>query len=221
MEFTIMGGFGESGRNCFLLEMEREEENRAKILVDCGIMEGKSRCMPAISPEMTASLDCVLLTHSHKDHTGALEQLVRDGLTVPVCCTGETWRQIDTEYEKNVIFEEETRTFLPLPGITVTWGRSGHCSGSVWFHISNGKEAAFFSGDYQENSAVYAADPVRNLSAGLAVVEAAFGEEGISAEEKRTAVMDYIKKRLSKGHSVLLPVPRYGRGLELFYLINQ
>jgi len=59
----------------------------ARILVDCGLYQGvkvlrqRNWKLPPLAP---SSLDAVILTHAHIDHTGYLPALVRDGFRGPV-----------------------------------------------------------------------------------------------------------------------------------------
>lgn len=62
-----------------------------------------------------------------------------------------------------------------LYDISFQWGRSGHCAGSVWYHFTENESSVFFSGDYTENTQVYACDPIRDRQADLAVLDCAYG----------------------------------------------
>jgi metallo-beta-lactamase family protein len=65
----------------------------ARILVDCGLFQGwkplrlRNREPFPVEP---ASLDAVLLTHAHLDHSGALPLLVAQGFDGPIHCTRST-----------------------------------------------------------------------------------------------------------------------------------
>jgi len=70
-----------------------ETDGGTRILVDCGLFQGLKQLrernwtpMP-VPPE---TIDAVLLTHAHLDHTGYLPALVRDGLRAPIYATGPT-----------------------------------------------------------------------------------------------------------------------------------
>jgi metallo-beta-lactamase family protein len=69
------------------------ETDRAKVLIDCGLFQGgrelRERNWQA-PPFNAASLDAVLLTHAHIDHTGYLPRLVRHGFRGPVFCSRGT-----------------------------------------------------------------------------------------------------------------------------------
>jgi len=64
-----------------------------RVLVDCGLFQGYKQLRlrnwspPPIGP---ASIDAVILTHAHLDHSGYLPRLVKEGFTGPVYCSAGT-----------------------------------------------------------------------------------------------------------------------------------
>jgi metallo-beta-lactamase family protein len=64
-----------------------------RVLVDCGLFQGvkelreRNREPFAVAP---ATIDAVVLTHAHLDHSGWLPVLVREGYAGPVYCTAAT-----------------------------------------------------------------------------------------------------------------------------------
>lgn len=69
------------------------ETTQARALVDCGLFQGykKLRLRNWSTPPFDAdSLDAVLLTHAHLDHSGYLPLLIKNGYTGPVYCTQGT-----------------------------------------------------------------------------------------------------------------------------------
>lgn len=69
------------------------DTGRARVLVDCGIFQGLKELRernwqdPPFDPR---SLDAVLITHAHIDHTGYLPRLVSQGFKGPVFCSKGT-----------------------------------------------------------------------------------------------------------------------------------
>jgi metallo-beta-lactamase family protein len=67
--------------------------DKARVLVDCGLFQGLKELRernwqdPPFDPH---SLDAVLITHAHIDHTGYLPRLVRQGFRGPVYCSRGT-----------------------------------------------------------------------------------------------------------------------------------
>ena len=69
------------------------QTNRARVLVDCGLFQGLKELRernwqePPFDPR---SLNAVLITHAHIDHTGYLPRLVKQGFHGPVYCSRGT-----------------------------------------------------------------------------------------------------------------------------------
>ncbi|WP_082487895.1 MBL fold metallo-hydrolase [Leifsonia sp. Root112D2] len=69
------------------------ESRGRRVLVDCGLFQGykqlreRNRLAFPVAP---ASIDAVLLTHAHLDHSGYLPALVRDGFRGPIYSTAGT-----------------------------------------------------------------------------------------------------------------------------------
>ena len=218
MELYIAGGVGEHGRNCFFIKGDK-----INFLVDCGVMAGdEENPYPRLTEEQIKSADLLFLTHSHADHTGAVPWLYEKGFNGIVIASGETLRQLPFSPIKSVALEE----FCALGrgkfrGLDIKFGRSGHCAGSVWYKFSFGGKSALFSGDYNENSQVYACDVIRNERADVAVVDCAYGKE---AEDYASACNDLVaktKNALEERKILLFPVPKFGRGLEIVKLFSE
>jgi metallo-beta-lactamase family protein len=85
---TFLGAVGTVTGSRFLVEGPE-----GRILVDAGLFQGvadlrrRNWLAPPIDP---STLDAVVLTHAHLDHSGYLPRLVRDGFTGPVYCTEPT-----------------------------------------------------------------------------------------------------------------------------------
>ena len=67
--------------------------NGKKILLDCGLFQGRRR--DAIEANLhfpfdPEELECVVLSHAHIDHSGALPLLVKKGFTGKIYCTRVT-----------------------------------------------------------------------------------------------------------------------------------
>lgn len=88
MKVGFYGAVGTVTGSKYLLE-----SGGARVLVDCGLFQGlkqlrlRNWSKPPFDP---ASLDAVLLSHAHLDHSGYLPALVRGGFSGPVYCTPPT-----------------------------------------------------------------------------------------------------------------------------------
>ena len=79
---SFYGGVGTVTGSKYLLE-----SNGTRVLVDCGLFQGLKELReqnwqdPPFDP---ASIDAVIITHAHIDHTGYLPRLVKQGFSGPV-----------------------------------------------------------------------------------------------------------------------------------------
>lgn len=217
MRLFIAGGVGEHGRNCFLVQCES-----LRFMVDCGKMANTPEDpYPRLTPEQISGVDAVFLTHSHADHTGALTWLYENGFSGTVIATKETLNQLPQAVAGSRALDSLCSNGAGfIEHISVQWGRSGHCPGSVWYRFCENEKAILFSGDYTEHAQLYACDPIRGISADLAVVDCAYGPD----DTPHAAACDRLvaeTERMLRTHSLLLfPVPKYGRGLEILKLFS-
>ncbi|MBC6961517.1 MAG: MBL fold metallo-hydrolase [Nitrosomonas sp.] len=88
MQITFLGGAGEVTGSCYLVETAE-----VRFLVDCGMFQGgrdadhKNHTAINFNPE---TIDFVLLTHAHVDHSGLLPRLAVLGFRGPVYMTRAT-----------------------------------------------------------------------------------------------------------------------------------
>lgn len=173
IKLNVWGGAGEHGRSAYLLSGDRTH-----ILMDCGVKKEGAGAYPLIQPELVSTLDAVLLSHAHEDHSVAIPLLYKMGYQGEVWTTRETREQLNTyfrawrsnleragyelPYEETDVesiryryLEDQARPgiwFEMIPGLHVLWGRSGHLAGSVWFALEMEGKRIFYSGDYTSES---------------------------------------------------------------------
>ena len=91
------------------------ESDGRRILVDCGLFQGVKNLRElnwkplAVEP---ASIDAVVVTHAHLDHTGYLPRLVRDGFTGPIVSTQATKSVADIILRDSAYLQERDAAFL-------------------------------------------------------------------------------------------------------------
>ena len=85
---TFLGGIREVTGSCILVEAAGK-----RFLVDCGMFQGGSesdRKNARPFPVPPSSVDFILNTHAHLDHSGLLPKIVRDGFRGPIYATSAT-----------------------------------------------------------------------------------------------------------------------------------
>lgn len=218
MKLKIAGGCGEHGRNCFYVEAEN-----VTFLVDCGVMAGEEGGgYPHLTSEEIRNIDYVFLTHSHADHTAAIPWIVERGFNGKVIATEHTLEQLPFVVENTCALESFCVDKQgDLDELHVAYGRSGHCLGSVWYEFQIGEKMLFFSGDYTEDTFVHALDSIRSRYADFAVLDCAYGYDETSFAVYCDKLLQEIGMLKKKYAAILMPVPKYGRGLELYQLLKE
>lgn len=127
MHLTFLGATETVTGSRYLVEVRDR-----RILVDCGLYQGLKHLRArnwAEFPIRPASIDAVVLTHAHIDHSGYLPRLVRAGFDGPVHCTEGTAALLDILLPDAAHIQEEdaaraarhgtSRHATPLPLYTV------------------------------------------------------------------------------------------------------
>lgn len=142
MQITIAGGCGDFGRSCFFVG-----GGRHAFIVDAGTSTDGLDRVPDLTAEQVARAEYLFITHSHRDHTGAIGYFESLGFAGSVLLTNQTYRQMK-EKPGNTMILDSTAPELELErDFSFRWGRSGHCAGSVWYDIScEGKKIVLFGG---------------------------------------------------------------------------
>lgn len=91
------------------------ESDGRRILVDCGLFQGLKNLRElnwaplAVEPD---SIDVVVLTHAHLDHTGYLPRLVREGFTGQIVSTEATAAVAEIILRDSAYLQERDAAFL-------------------------------------------------------------------------------------------------------------
>ncbi len=85
MRLTFLGATHEVTGSCYYLEACGK-----KILIDCGMEQGRDTYENQRIPVTSADIDAVLLTHAHIDHAGKLPLLYSEGFRGDIHATGAT-----------------------------------------------------------------------------------------------------------------------------------
>jgi metallo-beta-lactamase family protein len=116
MKLTFLGAAGTVTGSKYLLE-----DGGARILVDCGLFQGLKDLRDrnwAEFPVAPSSIDAVLLTHAHLDHSGYLPLLVRNGYAGPIICTAATRDLCSILLPDSGHLQEQDANFMNRHGIS-------------------------------------------------------------------------------------------------------
>ncbi|MBI1947568.1 MAG: MBL fold metallo-hydrolase [Deltaproteobacteria bacterium] len=147
--------------------MSRVDVGGTKLLVDCGVTQGRDprRKMP----EEAKEADALVVTHGHLDHIGGLPELLDSGWDRPIFCTRATYEICRISLEDSLHMarvpdreitsflkqlERQTRTLAydvaaTVHGMngTITFRDAGHILGSASVEIVTDKSRVIMSGD--------------------------------------------------------------------------
>ena len=106
---TFYGGVGTVTGSKYLIEHQGK-----KVLVDCGLFQGLKELrernwqQPEFDP---TSLDAIIITHAHIDHTGYLPRIVKLGFNGPVITSGATGDLLKILLPDSARLQEEDADF--------------------------------------------------------------------------------------------------------------
>ena len=235
---SSLGGSGENGRNCHLIEYDGKI-----ILLDCGVkrevINGTVGFYPALTPEVVEKITCVFLSHCHEDHVASLPLLYHLGYKGKVYATKETILETPGFVKKWTGFVQKQNGRLPydlediekihfepiklgkqkINDFEVTLGRTGHTLGASWFVFEINDKKVLYTGDMVLQSATLATD-LPTLCDG-AIMNGAYAGKILSQENQYNKLLNVCKDVCSQGGSVFLPIPPKGRGIDITMFLDE
>ena len=249
VRLTALGGYRQVGRSATLLSTRE-----SKILVDCGVLISEDNGSPYLNaPEVMplSSIDAVVITHAHLDHSGLVPALYKYGYEGPVYATPPTrdtmsLLQVDfikvamgearkPPYESSNIRQCVART-IPLkygettdiaPDVRLTFQNAGHILGSATahFHIGDGLYNVALSGDIKFEK-TWLFNPAVNKFPRLEtlVIESTYGgyhDVQPSRHDAAAQFKEILGRVLRRGGKVLVPVFAVGRSQEVMLVLEE
>ncbi|OIQ54290.1 MBL fold metallo-hydrolase [Neomoorella thermoacetica] len=239
LKLYCWGGVSEQGRSCFLLG-----DGNGFILLDCGVKRTftafKAGEYPQWDVNLLTRIDTTFLSHAHEDHCGALPFLTKLGIQRPIYThhlvvpevtqSCSAWLQaVDSAGHKKPYEMEHILSLLLNPvgfgekiaikNCEVYFNSSGHVPGSAWFDIMWDTKRIIYTGDWCTSSLLFS-PPEFSGHVDAVVLDGAYGAAVIMQDNIYEQLLGAITATVSKGGSVLLPVPRIGRSQEILVLLN-
>jgi KH/beta-lactamase-domain protein len=246
---VMLGSGRQVGRSCLLLQTPL-----SNILIDCGMdvsSIGKDRFPYFEAPEFDLnSIDAVIISHAHLDHSGLVPYLYKMGYKGPVYMTQPT-RDIAALLALDFIGVAYKQAAAPLfatsdirdmvkhsiclnfnevtdvtPDIRITFYNAGHTLGSamVHFNIGNGLHNFIYTADSKFGKSRLL-DPAAVFFPRLEtlMIESTYGgKENTSPPRKESEdeLISYINEIISNGGKVLIPELGLGRAQETMLVIE-
>jgi KH/beta-lactamase-domain protein len=247
---TPLGGGGEIGRSCLLLETAE-----SKVLIDCGMGVGATdpnKVYPYFSASEFAleDLDAVIISHAHLDHSGMVPYLYKHGYRGPVYCNDATL-SLMTLLQKDYIEKSESEeTILPYtqkdivntilhtigrrysevtdisPDVRLTLSPAGHILGSaiIHLHIGNGKFNLAIANDFKfSKSRLLAPANHRFPRLEALIMESTYGgsrDNLPSRKETEIELVRIINATIRRGGKVLIPTIAVGKAQEIMVILD-
>lgn len=105
MKITFLGAAEEVTGSKTLIE-----QSDTKLLVDCGLFQGSYKTSKRNADEMSfdpASINAIILTHAHIDHSGYIPLLVKNGFKGKIYCSKATYKLCEILLIDNGNIQEE------------------------------------------------------------------------------------------------------------------
>ena len=250
MEVLPLGGGQDIGKSCIIVTLGAK-----RVMLDCGMHLGYDdmRRFPdfsALAPadQLTQAVDCVIITHFHLDHIGALPHLTEKlGYRGPIYMTRPTraigailledYRHVMVDRKGALNFYSsadiaacmERATLISL-GETVwiddelrlTPYYAGHVLGAVIVHVASSGHSLVYTGDFNTTADRHlGAARIGRLAPDVLITESTYATtiRG-SKRHHESHFLTQVHETVAKGGKVLIPVFALGRAQELQLLLE-
>ena len=248
---TSLGGCREVGRSAFILNTAE-----TRVLVDCGDKPGAETETPHLRvPEALGagaqSIDAVVVTHAHLDHSALVPLLFEHGYDGPVYCTEPT-RDLMGLLTLDYIDRAETAGRTPpygpeqvretikhaipidygdvtdiAPDVKLTLHDAGHVLGSAvsHFHIGEGLYNVAFSGDIRYGDTRLFDGAVNDFPrVETLVLESTYGGNNdyqTDQGDSERKLIDVIDEAYENDGKVVIPSFAVGRSQEIMMVLEE
>jgi hypothetical protein len=249
VRLTALGGGRQVGRSCFLLQTPM-----SRVLIDCGVDvsgQGKDKYPYLEAPELDLStIDAIILSHAHLDHSGLIPYLYKMGYRGPVYMTAPTrdvsalmaldfigvaYKQASTPLFRSADIRNMVKHSIVLnyqevtditPDIRITFYNAGHTLGSamIHFNIGNGLHNYVYSADIKFGKS-------RSLEAATSYfprletlqLESTYGGKNDNYSPRKVSeeeLIEFVNQVIQEGGKVLLPELGTGHAQEKMLILE-
>jgi hypothetical protein len=252
VRITTLGGGRQVGRSCFLLHTPN-----SKILLDCGInpaITAGAERFPYLDVAEIGdlnSIDAIILTHAHLDHSGLVSYLYKMGYKGPIYMTAPTrdiasllaldfvgvaYKQAASPLYRADDIKEMVRHSICLDygevtditsDIRITLYNAGHVLGSAQVHINigNGLHNLVYGGD-MKYSKTRLLDPAINHFPRVetVIMESTYGSKNDvlpPRQETEQKFIELAKQVIERKGKILLPELGLGHAQETVLRVEE
>ncbi|KAF8657643.1 hypothetical protein HU200_059794 [Digitaria exilis] len=253
IECLVLGAGQDVGKSCVVATI-----GGRRVMFDCGVhlfCRGRSsypefdRILAASgATDFTAAISCVVITHSHLDHIGALPYFTEVcGYHGPIYMTYPTkalapmmledyrkvmvdqqWEEGQYSYEdilrclKKVIPLDLKQTIQVDKDLVIRAYYAGHVLGAAMIYAKVGDAAMVYTGDYNMTPDRHlGAAQIDRLKLDLLITESTYAKTTRDSRRAREReFLQAVHKCVSGGGKVLIPLFAVGRAQELCMLLD-
>jgi len=245
LEITPLGAGNEVGRSCIVLQFKGKT-----IMFDCGIHPALTglNALPCFDEVDISSIDLLLITHFHLDHSGALPYFLTkttfDGTTymthptkaiikllfsdfVKVSNIGNDHEKLYTAHELNLALHKmkliDYHQEMEHSGIKFWCYNAGHVLGAAMFMIELAGIRVLYTGDYscEEDRHLQKAE-IPDMNVDILIVESTYGVQVHQSRASRERLFTSTVHEIVRGGGrCLLPVFALGRAQELLLILDE
>ncbi|MDQ3234522.1 MAG: MBL fold metallo-hydrolase [Pseudobdellovibrionaceae bacterium] len=244
MKVSFLGGATDIGASSALLEVCGKS-----FLVDCGVRFDPARPLPNLDELDGISLDAILVTHAHSDHTGGLPVVHASFPSVPIYMTPPTLDLVTILYRDalKIMSSEEREVEVPLYGeehvagmldmvrtipmeeplnfgaVTISWLPASHILGAAMIHISSPEGSVLFTGDYSVSPQLSVPGLRRpQIHVDMLITETTYGNRlHADREAGERKLIQRIADVMERKGRVLIPAFAIGRAQEVLLLLKR
>ena len=216
MEIQFIGADREVTGSCHYVTC-----NGVHFLVDCGMEQGPDLYENQKIPVNPSTIDFVLVTHAHIDHSGLLPLLYNHGFRGQVYATKATCELCNIMLKDSAHIQE-----FETDGITVRFNDAGHLLGSasieIWLKENGTERKIVFSGDIGNGGRPLIKDPVMLKEADYVVMESTYGNRNHETPPDYAKLLaEVIRDTFQRGGNLVIPAFAVGRTQEMLYFIRR
>jgi metallo-beta-lactamase family protein len=251
-KLSFYGATQEVTGSCFLLESlpAQAGDKITKILIDCGMLQCPKYCDIRNRdkfPFDPNSIDAVVVTHAHVDHTGRIPKLVKEGFSGSIFSTPPTKDLSELMLEDSVnVMEYEAKEDGKKPmysiedvrqaqllwhakkyhekfvvgDFNITLYNTGHILGSAMVAVEHLGRTTLFSGDMGNPENPLLPDPETIDDVSTLIMESTYGNRvHEDVKDRRLLLERVVEASVVRGGVLMIPAFSLERTQELLWIL--